>query len=64
MENVKGVFSFLAKKEVYGLALIILIAILVYHFGKIGIEKIIISGKNDFERKKKKYHSKINIKYF
>ncbi len=53
MENVKGVFSFLAKKEVYGLALIILIAILVYHFGKIGIEKIIISGKNDFERKKR-----------
>lgn len=53
MEIVKGVFTFLAKKEVYGLAFLILIALIVYHFGKILIEKIITSGKNDFERKKR-----------
>ncbi len=54
MENVKGVLTFLSKKEVYGLALILVIGILVYYFGKILIEKIITSGKDAYERKKRK----------
>ena len=33
METAKGVLSFLAMKEVYGLAIIILAGILIYLFG-------------------------------
>lgn len=54
MENAKGVLSFLAKKEVYGLALILLIGIVVYHFGRILIQKVINSGRDAYERKKRK----------
>lgn len=54
LENAKGVLSFLAKKEVYGLALIILIGLIVYYFGRILIQKVINSGKNSYERKKRK----------
>lgn len=53
MENAKGVLSFLAKKEVYGLAIIILAGIVIYHFGHKLIEKVIIYGKSDYERKKR-----------
>ena len=54
MENAKGVLTFLSKKEVYGLAIIILIGIVIYHFGKILIQKVINSGKDAYERKKRK----------
>lgn len=54
MEKAKGVLTFLGKKEVYGLAIIILISIVVYHFGKIVIQKIITSGRNEYERKRRK----------
>ncbi len=53
MKLIEGVFSFLAKKEVYGLAIIIFLGLILYYLGKIVIEKIIISGKTDFERKKR-----------
>lgn len=53
MKTAKGVLSFLAMKEVYGLAIIILAGIVIYHFGKKIIEKVITSGKNNFERKKR-----------
>lgn len=54
MENAKGVLSFLAQKEVYGLALIILIGIVVYHFGKVFIQKVITAGRDAYERKRRK----------
>lgn len=54
MEIAKNILAFLGKKEVYGVAIIAIIAILVYHFGKILIEKIITSGKSDYEKKKRK----------
>ncbi len=54
MEIVKSILSFLSRKEVYGLAIIILVSIVLYHFGKIFIEKIIVSGKNAYERKKRR----------
>lgn len=50
----KAIFEFLGRKEVYGLALILLVSIIVYTFGKVVIEKIIISGKNEFEKKKRR----------
>ncbi len=53
MEIAKGVLTFFGRKEVYGLAIIILLGLIVYYFGKLLIEKVIITGKNDFERKKR-----------
>ncbi len=54
MEKAKGVLTFLGQKEVYGLALIILVGIVVYHFGRILIQKVINAGKDAYERKKRK----------
>lgn len=54
MEIAKEILNFLSKKEVYGLAVIVLVSILVYHFGKIVIEKIIITGRDAYERKKRR----------
>lgn len=54
MEKIGGIFSFLAKKEIYGLAIIIFVTIVVYHFGKVLIDKVINSGKSSYERKKRK----------
>lgn len=54
MEQAKGVLEVLSKKEIYGLAIIIFISIVLYHFGKIIINKIINSGHNAFEIKKRK----------
>lgn len=54
MENAKGVLAFLAQKEVYGLAIIILVGIVVYHFGKILIQRVIITGRDAYEKKKRK----------
>lgn len=53
MNFIEGVLSFLSKKEVYGLAIIILLGLIIYHLGKLLIERIIISGKTEFERKKR-----------
>lgn len=53
MEIIKAIFNFLGKKEVYGLALIIFLSIFIYKLGKYLINKIIISGKNNYERKKR-----------
>ena len=54
MEMVKGVFSFLSKKQVYGLAIILFLGIISYYFGQFLIQKVINSGKNDYEKKKRK----------
>lgn len=54
MEFAKNILGFLGKKEVYGLALIILIGIVIYQLGKKLIEKVINFGKNSYEKKKRK----------
>ncbi len=54
MESAKGILAFLAKKEVYGLAIIVLLAIVFYHIGKVFINKIIIFGKDSYEIKKRR----------
>ena len=54
MEITKGVLAFLAKKQVYGLAIILFIGIIVYVCGKKLIQKIMNSGKNPYELKKRK----------
>lgn len=54
MEQAKGVLTFLADKKVYGLAIIVLVALLVYYFGKIIIQKLMNVGKSNYERKKRK----------
>lgn len=54
MQILENILKFIGKKEVYGLAIIVVISFLVYHFGKIFIEKIITSGKNEFEKKKRR----------
>lgn len=54
MKIAESILSFLAKKEVYGLAIIILVSIIVFRLGTKLIEKIIISGKDAYERKKRK----------
>lgn len=54
MNIAESILSFLAKKEVYGLAIIILVSIIVFRLGSKLIEKIIIKGKDAYERKKRK----------
>ncbi len=54
MEKAKNILTFLGKKEVYGLALIILISMVIYYLGTIIIEKIIVSGKTAYEKKKRR----------
>ncbi len=54
MKIAESILSFLARKEVYGLAIIILISIIIFRLGTKLIEKIIISGKDVYERKKRK----------
>ena len=54
MKLAESILSFLAKKEVYGVAVIILFSIIVFRLGTKVIEKIIISGKDVYERKKRK----------
>lgn len=48
------IVKFITKKQVYGLVLIIVIALIIYNIGKLIISKIFISGKNNFEIKKRK----------
>lgn len=64
METVKGVLTFLAQKEVYGLALIIAVGIVFYNFGKVVLEKVIISSKDVFERKKRHTIVKLSLNIF
>lgn len=54
MEIVKAILEFLAKKEVYGLAVIIFLGILIYNLGNKLIDKIINYGKSSYEKKKRK----------
>jgi small conductance mechanosensitive channel len=53
MELLKSVFAFLAKKEVYGLAVIILVGLIAYQVGNKLIEKVINYGKNSYEKKRR-----------
>lgn len=54
MNFAKNILGFLGKKEVYGLALIILAGIAIYQLGKKLIEKVINYGRNTYEKKKRK----------
>lgn len=53
MDFAKNILTFLGQKEVYGLAIIVLVGIVVYRLGNKIIEKIINYGKNDFEKKRR-----------
>ena len=54
MKIATNILSFLGKKEVYGLAIIVLIAITINRLGTKLIEKIIVSGRDAYEKKKRK----------
>ncbi len=54
MEIARGVLTFLGKKQVYGLAVILLVGIVLYALGKKLIQKILNSGKNAYEMKKRR----------
>lgn len=54
MELIKNILDFLAQKEIYGLAIIILAGIVVYKLGSKLIEKIIMQGKSTYERRRRK----------
>ncbi len=53
MDYLKSILTFISKKEVYGLAIIILISLLAYYFGRRIIEKIVNYGKSEFEKKRR-----------
>ena len=53
MQMITNVLGFLGKKEVYGLALIIFIALIAYNLGNKLIEKIINYGKSSYEKKRR-----------
>lgn len=54
MDFFEVIISFITQKEVYGLVLIVLAGYIFYHFVKALTEKIINSGKNALERKRRK----------
>lgn len=54
MDFFEVIISFITKKEVYGLVLIVLAGYIFYHFVKALTEKIINSGKSALERKRRK----------
>lgn len=54
MEFARKIVEFLGRKEIYGLAIIILAGIVAYQLGLKLIEKIINSGKSSYEKKKRK----------
>lgn len=54
MKIVGDILSFLGRKEVYGIALIVFIASIIYQIGLAVIEKVIITGKGVYEKKKHK----------
>lgn len=53
METAKNILEFLGKKEVYGLAIIILIGLVINALGKKLIDKIINYGKSSYEKKRR-----------
>ncbi len=53
MKIIKIILNFISQKEVYGLVIILLCGLIIYHLGKILINKIITSGKTPYERKKR-----------
>lgn len=54
MQLIEKVFDFITKKEVYGLIVIIIASLIFYNIGKLVISKILVSGKNSYEVKKRK----------
>lgn len=54
MNILKSILGFLSQKEVYGLALIILIGLVAYIILCNFVEKVINKGKNGYEQKKRK----------
>ncbi|MGM9834725.1 MAG: mechanosensitive ion channel family protein [Bacilli bacterium] len=54
MELLEKIIDFITKKEVYSTILFIICGYLVYKFVSIFFEKIIVSGKTEYERKKRK----------
>ena len=53
MEILTSILKLLSKKEVYGLAIIVLCGLTIYKIGKFLINKIITSGRTPYERKKR-----------
>ena len=53
MEWAKNILDFLSQKEVYGLAIIILVGIIVSRLGNKVIEKIVTHGKDAYEKKRR-----------
>jgi small conductance mechanosensitive channel len=53
MNIARNILSFLGKKEVYGLAIIIILGLASYKLGSKIIEKIINYGKSSYEKKKR-----------
>ncbi len=53
MQFLQNILSFLSKKEIYGLAIIIFSGLVVYNLGSKLIEKIINNGKTAYEKKKR-----------
>lgn len=54
MELLEKLMNFITKKEVYSTILFIVVGYIVYKFGSIIVEKIIVSGNTAYERKKRK----------
>ena len=54
MKTLNNIFKILSKKEVYGLIIIVIVSLIVYNLGKIIISKVLTSGKNTYEVKKRK----------
>lgn len=54
MDKFLKVVSLVTKKEVYGFFITVLIGIILYRFSVIILEKIVTSGKTEYERKKRK----------
>lgn len=53
MEILTNILKFLSKKEVYGLAIILICGLIAYKIGQFLINKIITSGRTLYERKKR-----------
>lgn len=53
MELLEKIIDFITKKEIYSTVLFIIIGYVVYKFGSVILEKIVVSG-NSYERKKRK----------
>ena len=54
MDLLSKIFKIFAKKEIYGLIIIIVVSLIVYNIGRLIIAKVLTSGKNTYEVKKRK----------